>query len=73
MFKAANVGTVDRMLRILIGAVLIALPYVTTWALWNDAMYRFGLPIVGAVLVVTALVRFCPLYRIIGASTCARS
>lgn len=66
----ANVGNADRVLRIVIGALLIALPFVFASALWANPVFGWGLPIVGAVLVLTALFRFCPLYRLIGANTC---
>ena len=68
-----NVGSIDRVLRFLLGAVLILLPMVTTLELWANPVARFGVPVVGAVLVITALVRFCPLARIFGLRTCARS
>ena len=73
MFKAANVGTVDRAIRIVAGVLLIALPFATQWSMWAEPMTRYGALAVGTVLVLTALVRFCPLYRLIGASTCPRS
>lgn len=73
MFKAANVGTVDRILRLLVGAILIALPFVMPdLELWATAAYTYGALIVGGVLVFTALVRFCPAYSILGVSTCGR-
>jgi len=72
MFKSANVGTIDRLFRLAVGTLLILLPYITTLELWSQPVARFGIPIVGAVLIFTALVRFCPLYRLIGASTCGR-
>lgn len=70
MFKAANVGSIDRMLRLFVGVILIATPYVVASELWINPLLRWGVPIVGLILVLTALVRFCPLYRIIGANTC---
>ncbi|MBL4646930.1 MAG: hypothetical protein COA52_06675 [Hyphomicrobiales bacterium] len=70
MFKTANVGSLDRMLRIIIGAILIALPYVYTSTIWESAAARWLVPIVGAVLVLTAVFRFCPAYRILGIKTC---
>ena len=70
MFKTANVGSIDRVVRLVIGAVLIALPVVLDSPLWESALARWLLPVAGLVLVATALVRFCPLYRLVGASTC---
>ncbi len=73
MFKAANVGTVDRILRLIVGAILIALPFVMPQLdLWANAYLKYGALVVGAVLVFTALVRFCPAYVLIGANTCGR-
>ena len=70
MFKSANVGNVDRIVRIIIGALLIALPYIYASEIWANGLIRWIVPIVGAVLVLTALVRFCPAYRLIGVNTC---
>jgi hypothetical protein len=67
---AANVGNADRLIRIILGLVLVALPFLTSWAVWASPLAQFGLPIIGAVLIVTALVRFCPLYRLFGLRIC---
>ncbi len=69
MFKTANVGTIDRSIRLLLGAALIASPYFFASTLWDNTLVRFIVPIVGVILILTALVRFCPIYRLIGAST----
>ena len=73
VFKTANVGSVDRIVRLLIGAVLIALPYAGEAQIWANPAFRWGIPAIGAILVITALLRFCPLYRLIGANTCKTS
>ena len=61
-----NVGTIDRILRIVLGIVLIAFalgfiapgaPYA--WIGW-----------IGVVPLLTALVGSCPLYKVVGLSTC---
>lgn len=72
MFKQANVGSADRIIRIILGVLLIAAPYFTDFAMWSNTAIRFGIPIVGVVLLLTAFVRFCPLYRIIGVNTAGR-
>ena len=66
----ANVGSADRLIRILLGLILVALPFVTSFGLWTNPIAAFGVPVIGAVLIVTALVRFCPLYRLFGMRTC---
>lgn len=66
----ANVGNIDRLARLVLGAALVALPFVTEFAFWDMPVARFGAPVVGAVLVLTAGLRFCPLYRLLGMNTC---
>jgi len=63
MFRT-NIGTADRMIRILLGLALLSVP------LWYAGELRwYGL--IGAVPLLTALFRFCPLYTLIGVNTCA--
>jgi len=56
-----NVGTVDRVLRAIVGAVLIALVFVGPQTPWGW---------IGVVPLLSALVGFCPLYRVLGIRTC---
>ena len=65
-----NVGTPDRIARIAVGAVLVLLPFVSGLALFANPLWLWSSVVVGAVLILTALVRFCPLYAILGLSTC---
>ena len=66
MFKTANVGSTDRIVRTVAGVGLIILPTVMGAA----PALRWGLPIVGLILVATAAVRFCPIFRVFGINTC---
>lgn len=59
----ANVGGVDRMLRILAGLALLALVFV-----FEGNARWFGL--VGMVPLATGLVGYCPAYALFGLSTC---
>ena len=59
----ANVGSLDRGVRVVIGLALLSLLFV----LHGDARW-FGL--IGVVPVATAAFRFSPLYRVVGLSTC---
>ena len=70
MFKSANVGATDRIIRLILGAVLILLPYIYASPMWANGTIRWAIPVVGLVLIVTALVRFCPAYHLIGVNTC---
>ncbi len=59
-----NVGSLDRVLRILAGVALIV------WAFWGtDAWHLLGWA--GVIFLGTAAVGWCPIYRIIGTSTCS--
>ena len=55
-----NVGNLDRILRIGLGVGLIA------WAATGGPIWAW----IGVVPLATALVRFCPLYTVLGFSTC---
>ncbi|HYN39177.1 MAG TPA: DUF2892 domain-containing protein [Rhodospirillales bacterium] len=57
-----NVGTIDRVLRIVAGLVLIALVFVGPQTPWGW---------IGIVPLATALIGWCPAYRLIGVNTCA--
>lgn len=65
-----NVGTPDRIARIIIGAVLVLLPFLSGLAIFANPVWLWASVIVGAVLIVTGLFRFCPLYAAFGMSTC---
>jgi hypothetical protein len=59
-----NVGSIDRALRILIGAVLIA-----GYFLNGDGAYSW-LYLVGVIPLATGLLGTCGLYSLLGANTC---
>lgn len=68
----SNVGKIDRLIRILLGAALFLWPFVTDYALWDNSLLKYGAMIVGIVLIATSAMKFCPLYRLVGMSTCRR-
>ena len=63
---ARNVGGVDRALRIVVGLVLIAyaIPLGFAHTGWNFIGW------IGIIPILTALVRFCPAYTVLGVNTC---
>ena len=63
MFKT-NEGSIDRILRVVIGAALIL-----GFFLNRDGAYSW-LYRIGIVPLVTGLIVTCPLYSILGISTC---
>ncbi|MGJ8604721.1 MAG: YgaP family membrane protein [Marivita sp.] len=65
-----NVGTIDRVLRAVLGVVLLYLAFASGLPLFDGAVFKYGAAIVGVVMLVVAAVRVCPLYAIIGIKTC---
>ncbi len=63
---STNVGTVDRILRIIVGLGLIAfaIPFGFPQTGWN------WLGWIGVVPLITGLVGNCPAYSVLGFSTC---
>ena len=59
-----NVGGIDRVLRIVVGLALIAGFFLNT-----DGAYRWAY-LLGIIPLATGLLSSCPLYSIIGISTC---
>lgn len=56
----SNIGSADRLLRLALGTALIVLALTGTIGLWGW---------LGAILVVTAFVKFCPIYAMLGLCT----
>lgn len=57
---SCNVGSIDRIIRILAGLALIA------WALTGGPVWAW----IGVVPLATGLFKFCPAYSLIGMNTC---
>lgn len=55
-----NVGSIERLLRILIGAALVA------WAYFGNMPWAY----LGVVPLLTGLIGWCPPYAILGVNTC---
>jgi hypothetical protein len=58
----SNVGTVDRVIRILLGLALIGATLMGVIGPWGW---------LGVVPLATGIFRFCPAYRLFGVNTCA--
>lgn len=61
----ANIGNTERIARLIAGVVLVLLPFLfsftTAWT-WVSV-------IVGLVLIGTAAIRFCPVWKLLGICT----
>jgi len=63
----ANVGGIDRIVRLLAGLALIAVGALGLVAApWNIVAM-----VAGAVFTLTSVIRFCPLYTILGINSCS--
>lgn len=60
-----NVGGIDRLLRVVVGLLLITVAY----GLWGPA-YQSVWAWIGVVPLVTGLIGTCPAYSIFGINTC---
>ncbi len=62
----SNVRTTDRVIRIVLGIIFIGLGlgHVVTGGL------AIGAYVVGAVALVTAVIRYCPAWSVFGINTC---
>ena len=56
-----NENAIDRVFRLLLGVVLLALVFVGPKTPWG---------LIGLIPLATGALGFCPLYRVIGVSTC---
>lgn len=61
MKLTANVGSADRLVRIIVGLVLIGLALSGQIGAWGW---------IGIVPLATAFLKFCPAYAIFGLKTC---
>lgn len=57
-----NVGTADKIIRVVVGLGLIALVFVGPKTPWGW---------IGIVPLLTAAISWCPLYTVLGVRTCA--
>lgn len=56
----ANVGKTDRIIRIVVGLVLLSLVFIGPQTLWG---------LIGIVPLATAFINFCPAYKLLGMNT----
>ncbi|GIK49667.1 MAG: DUF2892 domain-containing protein [Hyphomonadaceae bacterium] len=56
-----NEGSLDRILRVLVGIGVLSLAFIGPQTLWGY---------LGLIPLATGLVGFCPLYALLGVNTC---
>lgn len=60
-----NEGTLDRTVRVIAGAILLALGLLQV----VSGVWLWVIVIIGAILLITGLVGFCPLYTLLKINT----
>ncbi|MBL8597852.1 MAG: DUF2892 domain-containing protein [Devosia sp.] len=65
-----NVGPADRLLRLILGIGLGALALFSGLPVFAEPLWFWLTLGLGAVLIGTSAIRFCPLYAPFGISTC---
>lgn len=58
-----NVANPERLVRIIVGLILLSVPF------WLDTPWRW-LGLIGFVPLITGLAGRCPAYRLLGRSSC---
>ena len=62
----ANVGSTDKIVRVVLALAAFVFAFVTG----IGSALGIVLLVVGVVLAATAVTGFCPIYRVLGMSTC---
>ncbi|WKZ59762.1 MAG: DUF2892 domain-containing protein [Cyclobacteriaceae bacterium] len=62
-----NMGKTDKLIRVTLGLIFIALYFAGT----VTGTLGIVLLILGAVFILTSAMSFCPLYTLVGINTCA--
>lgn len=67
-----NVGSIDRVIRFVLGAVLLAAPFLPPLAGYfaEIGAWKYALAGAGVAMLGTAIFRFCPAYTLFGVRTC---
>ncbi len=67
-----NVGSTDRLVRLIAGIVLliIAVPSLAGMAFIGLGGWAWLIGLIGVGLLASALLNFCPAYTLIGVNTC---
>ncbi|AUD00144.1 DUF2892 domain-containing protein (plasmid) [Bradyrhizobium sp. SK17] len=70
-----NVGSLDRVVRFVIGLALLISPFIPQFAdfFLSWGMWKYAVAAVGLVLISTAMFRICPAYMLFGIRTCRAS
>lgn len=66
MALAKNVGSTDKIIRLVVGALLVAFGFLSAGLASTLGIVAV---VAGLVLVATGLINFCPIFKILGISS----
>ena len=66
---SANVGTIDRGIRAIVGIALVATPILNQGFVEQGPMTWLTVG-AGVVLIATSTIKICPIYKVFGFRTC---
>lgn len=69
--KLANVGSADRMIRLVLGVIFAVIPFVVSGVSPGSTLGIVSF-VAAAIMVITATVKFCPVYGILGLRSAPR-
>jgi hypothetical protein len=68
-----NIGSIDRILRAIVGILLLIVAFVPSVGAIAYApeagLWHWVIAVVGAVMLATSAIRFCPIYTLLGLRT----
>lgn len=69
-----NVSAIDRIIRVLVGAALVAIPFtIPTNGEWVLQLMEVVAGLIGLSLVVSGVLAYCWVYNMLGINTCEGS
>ena len=64
-----NESNLDRIVRAILGIAALAVAF-TTLDVMSGAIFGIIVAAIGAILLISAAVGFCPMYKLVGLQTC---
>lgn len=64
----SNLGSTDRIIRVVIGIILAAAGFMLAGALLKTLLF-----VAAAIALATSAASFCPLYKLFGINTCGKA
>ena len=64
-----NEGNLDRIVRTILGITALTVAFAALDVM-NGAVFGIIVAAIGAILLISAAIGFCPMYKVIGLETC---